>query len=106
MKYYLSKIGGNISNIEYGNNIEIILEIPNNGKELFEENYKNLPFLIKNYKILKQKNGYISSKSDKTWKNFQKTIAYYQKRVYNSKCKKYKKFILWEELFWKRKFQY
>ena len=66
LKYYLKTINGEIEKIDYKNDIELIIKIPYNGNEKFTNNYSNFPFLFKNCKKIEERNGYISTKNDKT----------------------------------------
>ena len=89
LKYYASKGNFKIVNIEYLENIEVIVEITKEKLDDFTNNNNKKPLKFLKYDILEEK--YIDKQplSRKIRKNFQKTIAIFIKTYYNSKCKKF-----------------
>ena len=88
-KYYANKSNLKIVNIEYLENIELIVEMQKEKLEEFTNDNNKKTFKILKYDILEEKYVDIQLVSRKIRKNFQKSIAKICKSYYNSECKKF-----------------
>ena len=89
LKYYANKSNLKIINIEYLENVEIIVEMQKEKlKEITNNNNKKSLKILK-YDILEEKYIDIQPLSRKIRKNFQKSIAKFNKTYYNSNCKNF-----------------
>ena len=79
IKYYASKSNFKITNIEYLENIEIIVEIAKDKLLDFTNNNSKIPLKILKYDILEEKYIDRQALSRKIRKNFQKSIAIFCK---------------------------
>ena len=89
LKYYANKSNLKIVNIEYLENVEVIVEMQKEKLEEFTNDNNKKTFKTLKYDILEEKYIDIQPISRKIRKNFQKSIAKICKSYYNSKCKKF-----------------